>query len=70
MAKEINLEIEISEDGESIKVKVNGTEGPECLDVLSFLDNVESLLVEETISTDDMQTKEVQVAGKQSVKGK
>jgi hypothetical protein len=70
MAKEINLEIEISEDGESIKVKVNGTEGPECLDVLSFLDNVDSLIVEETISTDDMQSKEVQIAGKQSLKNK
>ena len=39
MAKLIDLQIEISEDGQSVKVKVNGTEGPECLDVLSFLDN-------------------------------
>lgn len=70
MPKLINLEIEISEDGEKIKVKINGTEGPECLDVLSFLDNIESLIVEDTISTDDMQTKEVQNVGKQSVKGK
>lgn len=70
MAKEISLEIEISEDGESVKVKVNGTEGPECLDVLSFLDNVESLIVQDTISTDDMQTKDVQTVGKQSIKGK
>ena len=70
MPKMIDLEIEISEDGENIKVKVNGTEGPECLDVLSFLDNIESLLVQETVSTDDMQTKEVQVAGKQTIKGK
>ena len=62
------LQIEISEDGQSVKVKVNGTEGPECLDVLSFLDNIESFIVEDTISTDDMQTKDVQVAGKQSVK--
>jgi hypothetical protein len=70
MAKLIDLQIEISEDGESVKVKVNGTEGSECLDVLSFLDNIESFIVEETISTDDMQTKDVQVAGKQSIKGK
>jgi hypothetical protein len=68
MAKLIDLQIEISEDGQSVKVKVNGTEGPECLDVLSFLDNIESFIVEDTISTDDMQTKDVQVAGKQSVK--
>jgi len=68
MAKLIDLQIEISEDGESVKVKVNGTEGLECLDVLSFLDNIESFIVEDTISTDDMQTKDVQVAGKQSVK--
>ena len=70
MAKLIDLQIEISEDGETIKVKVNGTEGPECLDVLSFLDNIDSFMVEDTVSTDDMQTKDVQTVGKQSVKGK
>ena len=70
MAKLIDLQIEISEDGETIKVKVNGTEGPECLDVLSFLDNIDSFEVEDTVSTDDMQTKDVQTVGKQSVKGK
>jgi hypothetical protein len=66
MAKPIDLTIEIDEDG-NIKVKVNGTEGTECLDVMSFLDNIESLIVEETISTDDMQTKEVQQVGKQNL---
>jgi hypothetical protein len=70
MAKLIDLQIEISEDGETIKVKVNGTEGPECLDVLSFLDNIDSFVVEDTVSTDDMQTKDVQTGGTQSVKGK
>jgi hypothetical protein len=70
MAKLIDLQIEISEDGETIKVKVNGTEGPECLDVLSFLDNIDSFVVKDTVSTDDMQTKDVQTVGKQSVKGK
>lgn len=66
MAKPIDLTIEIDEEG-NIKVKVNGTEGTECLDVMSFLDNIESLIVEETVSTDDMQTKEVQQVGKQSI---
>lgn len=66
MAKPIDLIIEIDEDG-NIKVKVNGTEGSECLDVMSFLDNIESLIVEETISTDDMQTKDVQQVGKQNL---
>ena len=70
MAKLIDLQIEISEDGETIKAKVNGTEGPECLDVLSFLDNIDSFVVEDTVSTDDMQTKDVQTVGKQSIKGK
>ena len=70
MAKLIDLQIEISEDGETIKVKVNGTEGPEFLDVLSFLDNIDSFVVEDTVSTDDMQTKDVQTVGKQSIKGK
>lgn len=70
MPKEINLEIEISEDGENIRVKVNGTEGPECLDVMSFLDSIDSLVVEDTISTDDMQTKDVQTIGKQSLNKK
>lgn len=68
MPKEINLKIEIDENGEKIKVTVNGTQGSECLDVMSFLENIESLITEETISTDDMQTKEVQNVGKQSVK--
>lgn len=66
MAKPIDLLIEIDENGD-IKVKVNGTEGTECLDVMAFLDNIESLIVEETISTDDMQTKEVQQVGKQNI---
>jgi hypothetical protein len=66
MAKPIDLIIEIDEEG-NIKVKVNGTEGTECLDVMSFLDNIESLIVEETISTDDMQTKDVQQVGKQNL---
>jgi len=68
MPKEINLNIEIDENGEKIKVTVNGTQGSECLDVMSFLESIESLITEETISTDDMQTKEVQNVGKQSVK--
>lgn len=70
MAKEVNLVIEISEDGESINVKINGTEGSECLDVMSFLDQIDSLIVEDTISTNDMQTKDVQMVGKQSVNKK
>lgn len=70
MAKEVNLVIEISEDGESINVKINGTEGSECLDVMSFLDQIDSLIVEDTISTNDMQTKDVQMVGKQSINKK
>ena len=66
MAKPIDLEIEIDENGD-IQVKVNGTEGTECLDVMAFLDSIESLIVEETISTDDMQTKDVQQIGKQNI---
>jgi hypothetical protein len=66
MAKPIDLEIEIDEEG-NIKVKVNGTEGTECLDVMSFLDNIESFIVEDTISTSDMQTKDVQHVGKQNL---
>ena len=70
MAKLIDLQIEISEDGENIRVKVNGTVGPECLDVMSFLDSIDCLVVEDTISTDDMQTKDVQTIGKQSLNKK
>ncbi|NDB81027.1 DUF2997 domain-containing protein [archaeon] len=69
MAKPVDLVINIDEDG-NIEVKINGTEGTECLDVMSFLDKIESLIVEETISTDDMQTKEVQTVGKQSLNNK
>lgn len=69
MPKPIDLVIEISEDGDII-VKINGTEGTECLDVMAFLDTIDSLLVEETISTKDMQTKDVQTVGQQNVKSK
>jgi len=68
MPKQVDLCVEIDETGEKIKVTINGTQGSECLDVMSFLENIESLLTEETVSTDDMQTKEVQNVGKQSVK--
>lgn len=67
MPKPVDVIVEIAEDGETIVVKVNGTEGSECLDLLSFVDNIESFVVEDTISTDDMQTKDVQIVGKQSV---
>lgn len=69
MAKPIDLEIEIDEEG-NIKIKVNGTEGTECLDVMSFLDNIDSFIVEETVSTNDMQTKDVQQVGKQNLSKK
>ena len=70
MHKPVDVIVEIAEDGETIVVKVNGTEGSECLDLLSFVDNIESFVVEDTISTDDMQTKDVQIVGKQSVNKK
>ena len=69
MPKPIDLNIEIDENG-NIKVSVNGTEGSECLDVLNFLDRIDSLIVEETISNDDMQTKEVQTINKQNISQK
>lgn len=69
MPKPVDVNIEIDENGD-IKVTINGTEGNECLDVLSFLDKIDSLIVEETISTDDMQTKEVQSVGKQNISQK
>ena len=70
MPKPVDVIVEIAEDGETIVVKVNGTEGSECLDLLSFVVNIESFVVEDTISTDDMQTKDVQIVGKQSVNKK
>jgi hypothetical protein len=70
MPKPVDVIVEIGEDGETIVVKVNGTEGSECLDLLSFVDNIDSFIVEDTISTDDMQTKDVQIVGKQSVNKK
>lgn len=64
--KAADLIITISENGD-ILVNVNGTQGSECLDLMSFLDMVPGLIVEETVSTDDMQTKNVQTVGKQQV---
>ena len=49
MPKPVDVIVEIAEDGETIVVKVNGTEGSECLDLLSFVDNIESFVVEDTI---------------------
>ena len=51
MPKPVDVIVEIAEDGETIVVKVNGTEGSECLDLLSFVDNIDSFIVEDTISS-------------------
>lgn len=54
MSKKIELIIEISDNGKMI-VTTKGTEGTECLDVMSFLDKIKSFEVTETTHNADMQ---------------
>ena len=66
--KAIDINIKINENGEDIIVDINGTHGTECLNVLSFLDMIPSLVVEDTITKEDIKTKKVQIVGKQKIK--
>jgi len=65
--KEVELDIEIGTDGK-IYVKPNGTQGPECLDLMRFLDYIDGFEVEETVHNDDFNDKKVQIVGQQQNK--
>lgn len=67
MAKKVNIEIEIDEQGK-IHASPDGTEGTECLNLLAFLDKIPGLTVLETVKNDDFKTKKVQINSLQSVK--
>lgn len=56
MSKKVELIIEIDSKGK-ITVTPKGTSGPECLELLAFLDKIDDLIVTETIHNEDM-TKE------------
>jgi hypothetical protein len=66
MAKEVTLEVQIDEKGE-IHVVPKGTQGSECLNLMSFLDKVKGLCVLETTHNDDMKEKKVQQVGQQKI---
>jgi hypothetical protein len=53
MSKKVELIIEIDEKGK-IKVTPKGTVGPECLELMAFLDKIEDFEVIETIANEDM----------------
>jgi len=52
MAKKVELHIEIDKNGQ-IHVKPEGTEGPECLKLMEFLDKIPGFNVIETHKEDD-----------------
>ena len=53
MSKRVELIIEIAKDG-SVTVTPKGTVGPECLQLMDFLDKIEGVTVLETIANEDM----------------
>jgi hypothetical protein len=56
MAKKVELHIEIDKNGK-IHVKPEGTEGPECLELMAFLDTIPGFNVIETKKEDDFYKK-------------
>ncbi len=54
MAKEVELNIKISKDGK-VTVEPKGTSGPECLDLMKFLDKIPGFIMKETTPNKDMQ---------------
>ena len=66
MAKAVEVSVEIDEQGK-LMVTINGTHGPECLNVLQFVDQVPGFTVVETGHTDAMKEKKVQHTGRQGV---
>ena len=66
MTKEVTLEVKIDEKGE-IHVVPKGTQGAECLNLMSFLDKIKGMNVVETTPNDDMKEKKVQQVGKQKL---
>lgn len=53
MSKEIELHIKISDTGKLI-VTPKGTQGKECLDILSFIDKISGVKNIETKANEDM----------------
>ena len=62
--KSVKLKVILDEDG-NIKVEAEGTEGTECLNLMSFLEMVPGLSTTDTILKDDCDTQDVQILGYQ-----
>lgn len=56
MAKRVSINIVIDEEG-NIIAEPNGTQGNECLNLMSFLDSIPGLSVVSTEKTDDFKKK-------------
>lgn len=52
MAKKVEIHIEVDAEGK-IHVKPEGTEGPECLDLMAFLDKIPGFNVVEVKKEDE-----------------
>lgn len=53
MSKKVELIVEIDSTGK-ITVTPKGTEGTECLELMAFLDKIDTLTVTETTPNEDM----------------
>lgn len=56
--KRVEVIFEFSPEGE-ILVFTKGTEGPECLSLMEFLDRIDSLKVIKTVTTEEFNTRKV-----------
>jgi hypothetical protein len=66
MSKKVELVIEIDEKGK-ILVTPKGTSGPECLELMAFLDKIEGIEVVDTIPNEDM-GKNIKTQSKNKIK--
>ena len=58
MSKEVELEITISKTGK-VEVEPKGTQGPECLDLMKFLDKIPGFNIKETTPNKHMANKKI-----------
>jgi hypothetical protein len=66
MSKQVSLKIDISKDG-TIHVEPEGTQGSECLELMTFIDKLEGFFTLETIKNEDYKIKKVQMNTMQHV---
>jgi len=66
MAKKVELNIEIDKDGKIVCESI-GTSGPECLDLMSFIDKIPGFAVVDVKRKSEFKDKKVQIATTQTI---